>query len=415
MNVLVLNSGSSTLKCALFRLPDGSLRSKAETPLWRARVAFDELPGTARAEVEREDQEAIELSFPLRDPGEILEAILPHLWSGQAKALPGPGSIDSVGHRIVHGGDRLSESTKITPEVRRTLEELGELAPLHNAVEVSGIDAVSRLLGPRVPQVAVFDTAFHRTLPPPAFAYPLPHDWLTRGLRRFGFHGISHQYLSRRAAFLLGRSGDSLRLVTCHLGSGCSLAAIAGGRSVDTTMGFTPIEGLMMATRSGSVDPGLLLHVLRRGEVSLAELDLVLNRRSGLLGLSGLSGDMREVLLAIERGDERARLAFEVYVHRIRGGIGALMASLGGLDALVFSGGVGENAPKVREAVCAPLACFGLILDGKKNGSPREDEDVATATSGARILVVRTEEEWEIASECHRLLSGEDGAGKNRP
>src|SRR5579862_2058536 len=154
MNVLVLNSGSSTLKCALFRLPDGSLRSKAETPLWRARVAFDELPGTARAEVEREDQEAIELSFPLRDPGEILEAILPHLWSGQAKALPGPGSIDSVGHRIVHGGDRLSESTKITPEVRRTLEELGELAPLHNAVEVSGIDAVSRLLGPRVPQVA---------------------------------------------------------------------------------------------------------------------------------------------------------------------------------------------------------------------------------------------------------------------
>jgi acetate kinase len=258
---------------------------------------------------------------------------------------------------------------------------------------------------PGARQVAVFDTAFHTTLPMYAKVYPVPYEWFQQGVARYGFHGISHQYTSRRAAEILGRDPAKLRMVTCHLGNGASLAAVRGGRSVDTTMGFTPLEGLMMGTRSGSIDPGILIYLVRHREYGADRLDRTLNKESGLKGVSGLSGDMREIVAAMEKGDERAKLAFDVYAYRLVREIGGMAASLGGLDALVFTAGVGENCAPLRETVCARLAFLGVHLDGAKNAEPPMDSDIAAADSPARVLVVHVEEDWEIARECWRMMN----------
>ena len=261
-----------------------------------------------------------------------------------------------------------------------------------------------------VPQVAVFDTAFHAGLSAAARTYAGPHEWPERGLRRYGFHGINHEYAAHRAAHLLGRPLDELRLITCHLGSGCSLAAIRDGRSVDTTMGFTPLEGVVMGTRAGSLDPGLLLHLLREEGASVDELDTVLHHDSGLRGLSGVSGDLRDVLAARDRGDERARLAFDVYVHRLRFHLGAMLGALGGLDAVVFTAGVGEHSAEVRAAALEPFAFLGLALDGERNERPPLDCDVAAAASPVRVVVTRAREEWAIARAAAGVrLAGDAG------
>ncbi len=262
---------------------------------------------------------------------------------------------------------------------------------------------VEDLLG-RVPQIAVFDTGFHRQMPLSAVVYPGPYKWLSDGIRRYGFHGINHQYCASRAAHLLGKELKSINLVTCHLGNGCSLAAIRNGRSVDTTMGFTPLEGLMMGTRSGSVDPGILTYLMRQSRLSGKQMDKMLNQQSGLLGISGLSGDMRRVLAARKKGHKRATLAFDIYVHRLRAGIGAMVAALGGIDALVFTAGVGENASEVRAETCDPLQFLGLTLDSKKNAHCAPDQDIATPDSPARVLVIRAQEDWAIAGECWKLM-----------
>jgi acetate kinase len=259
----------------------------------------------------------------------------------------------------------------VTAEVKAAIESVSVFAPLHNRAELEGMEIVEKLVGP-VPQVAVFDTGFHRTMPLSAKTYPGPYEWFEQGIRRYGFHGINHQYCAERAAQLLGRNPDSLKLVTCHLGNGCSLAAIRDGKSVDTTMGFTPLEGLMMGTRSGSVDPGILTYLIRQRELSASQLDDVLNKKSGLLGISGISSDMREVLAASKNPNdparmERAKLALEIYVHRLQSGIGAMIAVLGGVDALVFTAGVGENSPEVRAATCDNFAFLGLKIDAGKN------------------------------------------------
>ena len=272
--------------------------------------------------------------------------------------------------------------------------------------EHDGVEAAERVLGPGLTQVAVFDTAFHAALPPAAYAYAGPHEWLDEGLRRFGFHGINHEYVAHRAARLLGRDLAELRLISCHLGSGCSLAAVRGGRSVDTTMGFTPMEGLPMATRSGSVDPGLLLHLLRSSGASPDALDDLLNRRSGLAGLAGGAGDLREVLAARERGEPRACLAFDVYVHRLRRGIGAMLPALGGLDAVVFTGGVGEHAAAVRAAALEPFAFLGVELDAARNAASPRDANVASARSEVPVLVVAAREAWAIARAAAGLVTG---------
>jgi acetate kinase len=292
--------------------------------------------------------------------------------------------VDAVGHRIVHGG-RFRESVRVTPEVKAEIERLASFAPEHNCREVEGIEAAEQLFGAEVPHVAVFDTAFHASMPEEASIYAGPYEWIGQGIRRYGFHGISHQYVARRAAELLDRPLESLRLVTCHLGNGCSLAAVRDGRSVDTTMGFTPLEGLMMGTRSGSVDPGVLIHLMRHCGHSADDLDRVLNRESGLKGISGVSSDMRDIERAMREGNPRARLAFEVFVHRLCAGIGAMTASAGGVDAIVFTGGIGENSQAVRSAAVERLAWLGLAI-------------------GRNVLVVPTQEEREIARETAAVL-----------
>ena len=327
---------------------------------------------------------------------EVIPTALENLWSGPQRSIAGPQEVEAVGHRVVHGG-RYRETTRLTREVRAVIAEQEEFAPAHNRFELEAIDALDGLLGANVPQFAVFDTAFHTTLEPAAYVYPGPYDWLENGIRRYGFHGISYQYAARRAAEMLGKND---RLVICHLGNGASITAVRGGKSVDTTMGFTPLEGLMMGTRSGSLDPGILFYLLRRGYTP-DQLEGILNRESGLKGISGLSGDMREILRAAE-GDQRAQLAFEIYSHRVTREAGAMVSVLGGMDALVFTGGVGENAAPLRERVCRQFAFLGLELDAAKNTGSRGDADIATPQSRVRVLVIHAQEEWEIARECFR-------------
>jgi acetate kinase len=307
---------------------------------------------------------------------------------------------------VVHGGRAFRESTRITPKVRAGIAQAASFAPEHNRLELEAIDCMARILGPSAVQVAVFDTAFHATLPPPAYVYPGPYEWLDQGIRRYGFHGISHQYTSRRAAAILGKDLASLRMITCHLGNGCSLAAIRDGVSIDTTMGFTPLEGLMMGTRSGTIDPGIVIHLVRHKGYRAEELDRVLNKESGLRGVSGISGDMREVMEAVNRGNARAQLAFDIYVHRLRSEIGAMIGSLGGLDTLVFTAGVGENSPQVRAQAVEGFAFLGAKLDAAKNAQSPPDTDIAAPDSAVRVLVVHTQEEWEIARESFRVVGG---------
>jgi acetate kinase len=312
--------------------------------------------------------------------------------------------IAAVGHRVVHGGTRFTQAVRIDVAVREAIEDLASLAPLHNRAALDVIDAMGQIL-PGVPQVAAFDTAFHATLPPHSYLYALPYEWHEQwGVRRFGFHGLSHAYCAARAAELLDLPLAQLKLVTCHLGSGCSLAAVAGGRSIATTMGFTPLDGLVMATRPGAVDPGVLTYLLAENRLTLPALEEALYHQSGLKGVSGSSGDMRQIVAACAAGDTRAELAFELYVARLREGIAAMAASLGGIDALVFTGGVGEHAHEVRHAACARLAWIGLALDDAVNAVATPDAVISTGDSRVRVMILHTREELMVARETARVL-----------
>jgi acetate kinase len=318
-----------------------------------------------------------------------------------ARAVSGMPAPDAVGHRVVHGGERFAGPVVIDPDVEAALRDLTDLAPLHQPKSLAALDAVGSLL-PETPTVACFDTAFHATLPPAAATYALPAAWRTRwGVRRYGFHGLSHAFAARRAAEILGR--EDLRLVSCHLGAGASLAAVRGGQSIDTTMGFTPLEGLVMATRSGSIDPGLLLWLLEHESMRAGELAEALEHSSGLLGVAG-SADMREVLARAEQGQADARLALDVYVHRLRSLIAAMAASLGGLDALLFTGGVGERSPRVRALAARGLAFLGVELDQSRNATAEGDVDVSVRSGGVSVLVVQAREDLEIAKQVQTLL-----------
>lgn len=320
------------------------------------------------------------------------------------EAIRGLGAVDAVGHRVVHGGTVFSGPVRIDPGVVRRLEALTDLAPLHQPKSLAALAAVTAVL-PDVPAVACFDTAFHATLPPAAFTYALPPEWRKRwDLRRYGFHGLSHAYASRRAAEVLGRTPQGLRIVTCHLGAGASLAAVLDGRSVDTTMGFTPLDGLVMATRSGSVDPGLVLWLAEHVGMPPAELAATLERRSGLLGLAG-TADMREIVAGAAAGRPEARLALDVYVHRLRGAIASMAAALGGLDVLVFTGGVGERAPVVRALAADGLSFLGVTLDPARNETGPEDREIGADGVQVRTLVVAAREDLEIAREVRRVLT----------
>jgi acetate kinase len=314
---------------------------------------------------------------------------------------------DAAGHRVVHGGDQFTAPVRIDAEVEHHLRQLADLAPLHNPPAVRGIGAVHHLR-PSLPAVACFDTAFHSSLPKAAATYAVPAAWSERWpLRRFGFHGLSHAYCARRVAELLDRPPAELRVVTAHLGAGASLAAVAGGRSVDTTMGFTPMEGLVMATRSGSIDPGLLLWVQRHGEIDAETAERALDRESGLLGLSGRSGDMRELLNSAEAGDERSSLAVEVYLHRLRASIASMAAGMGGLDALAFTGGVGERSGTIRARACEGLEFLGLALDrGRDETKERFDRVLSLSEAATSVVLVHAREDLEIAAQVRATLTG---------
>ena len=399
MKILVLNAGSSSDKISLYEFGE-TVPENPSAPLWEARMEWH--GQIAEVEIKNSSGVAQRTRSSVSSRIEAVEHLVGTLWNGESRAVTSAADINLVGHRIVHGGQRYEEPVRISPDVKSGIAGVSAFAPLHNRAELEGIEVIEKLLGD-VPQVAVFDTGFHRRMPAAAAIYPGPYEWVSEGIRRYGFHGINHQYCAGRAAQLLERDLNTLKLVTCHLGNGCSLAAIQQGHSIDTTMGFTPLEGLMMGTRSGTVDPGILTYLLRQDRLKPDEIDDVLNQRSGLLGISGFSGDMRELMASIKQGHSRARLAFDIYVHRLQAGIGAMVAVLGGIDALVFTAGVGENSPEVRDAACSALSFLGLKLDGAANMQTSPDADIAAANSSVRVLLIRAQEEWSIARECWKL------------
>jgi len=406
MKILVLNSGSSSQKSALYEI-SGALPEHPPAPAWQGQIEWDGNQAEILVQTSKGANRKHRLKLDSRR--HAIEELLSSLWSGYSRVVSAPSEIDVVGHRIVHGGKDFEQAIVITPEVKSAIARMAAFAPLHNRAELEGIEIIEKRLA-KVPQVAVFDTGFHSRLPEAAAVYPGPFEWLAQGIRRYGFHGINHQYCAERAAQLLGRQLNSLRLVTCHLGNGCSLAAIRGGCSVDTTMGFTPLDGLMMGTRSGSLDPGILTYLMREEKSTGQQLDDLLNTKSGLLGISGISGDMRQIVAAMD-GNRRAKLAFEMFVHHLQSSIGAMVAVLGGVHALVFTGGIGENSPEVRGAACANFAFLGLKLDTAKNAQSPADQEISLSDSAVRVLIIRAQEDWAIARDCWRLASAKSQSG----
>ncbi len=397
MNVFVLNAGSSSFKAAYFEGQNGAEFSP--DPDWSGDVRWTEARSPAKLQWKTRAGSGGSSIVEVDDHGAAASALL-------RSAMETFGiAPDFVGHRIVHG---LTESrcTVVDARVRALIESAAELAPLHNRAALAGIDAVSAEF-PAVPQAADFDTAFHTTLPPSAAAYALPYEWFAaRGIRRYGFHGISHRYCARRTAELLGRDPADLRMVSAHLGAGCSLTAVAGGMSVDTTMGFTPLEGLMMGTRSGSVDPGLVLHLLTSNAYTAAQLYEILNHKSGLKGVSQRSEDVRDVIAAANDGFEPAQLALDMYVRRLSAGVAAMTAAAGGIEALAFTGGVGENSAYIRSRVCEQLAFLGVALATQADGADG-DREIGAPQSAVRVAVVRAREEFAIARDVARLMARE--------
>ncbi|KUG09946.1 acetate/propionate family kinase [Solirubrum puertoriconensis] len=398
MNIFVVNSGSSSIKYQLFRLP-------AEQPLCSGLVERIGLAApriTHKVYTGGEEQVIRQSPASLPDHRAGLQAVLQLLTDDALGVIREPSEIEAVGHRVVHGGEAFAATTVITEEVKAEIKRLFSLAPLHNPANHLGIEVAEQIF-PQAQQVAVFDTAFHQTLPEQAYRYALPHAlYHEHGIRVYGFHGTSHKYVAAQAAAHLGN--PDARLITIHLGNGCSMAAVRGGRSLDTTMGFGPLAGLIMGTRSGDLDPSIIFHLIEHLGYSPAEVNNLLNKQSGMLGLTGMS-DMRDIGRALDEGDERARLAYELYAYRIKKYIGAYAAVLGGLDALVFTAGVGENDPLTRRLACQGLEFLGVRIDEQQNqlrtGAVRE---INEADAPVKVLVVPTNEELEIAQQCYELL-----------
>ncbi len=397
LSILVINAGSSTLKCALFNQADSG--ELVQEPIWTGlldwgsgydNAVFSYRTGHNHLERKKTKVSSLSTSF---------EELLKTAWEGKSPVLSGPEEIAAAGHRVVHGGERFVLPERITEEVKGEIGKLSRLAPLHNPANLQGIEIAEELF-PDISQYAVFDTAFHSTIDAVRSAYPIPEEWRLKGIKKYGFHGISHQYLSERAQEMLGAEGAQ-RTITCHLGNGCSLAAVREGKCVDTTMGFTPLDGLMMGTRSGSIDPGIIFFLLREKTLEPAALENALFRQSGLIGISGFS-DMRYILEERAQGNDKAMLAFEMYVSRLKGFIGTMAASLNGVDCLVFAGGIGENAAEVRKAACDGLSFLSLSVDPEKNRNPQPDALISAGGSKVKVLVVHTREELSIAKSVLR-------------
>ncbi|RME23955.1 MAG: acetate kinase, partial [Candidatus Zixiibacteriota bacterium] len=359
MKILVINCGSSSVKYQFIDTTTGVALAKGMV----SRIGMSASVLTHKPH----DRHEVTVSAEILDHIVAIEYVISMLTSKNHGVIENVNEIEAVGHRVVHGGEEFSDSVLIDKEVMLVLRRLIDLAPLHNPHNIRGINACQKNL-PNIPQVAVFDTAFHHRMPDYAYIYGIPYVLYKRySIRRYGFHGTSHAFVSRRAAEMLGRDIGELKMITCHLGNGASATAIDGGVSVDTSMGFTPLEGLLMGTRSGDADPAIILHIMSREELSLHEGNTLLNKHSGLVGISGVSSDMREVIVAMNEGHMNARLAFDVYCYRLRKYIGAYTAAMGGLDVLVFTAGAGENSPEVRAASCQKLEFLGVKLDEEKN------------------------------------------------
>ena len=399
MKILVLNCGSSSVK---YKLID----TDAEKTLAEGGVEKIGLPdGFLKFKRPDGSKEIKELGHI--DHRQAVQAILEILTAPKEGCIKSFSEIDAVGHRVVHGGEKFNKSVLITDEVIQQVKDCYPLAPLHNPANITGIEAITSLM-PGVPQVGVFDTAFHQTMPAKSYMYPLPYKYyLEDGVRRYGFHGTSHRYVSARAAEFLGRDINNLKMVTCHIGNGGSITAVLNGKSVDTSMGLTPTEGLMMGTRVGDVDPGVITFLMEKHNLNAKEVQTLINKESGVLGVSGISNDMREIEAADNAGDPRAHLALEIYEQRIIKYVGAYAAAMGGLDVIVFTGGVGENQTGVRKNVCAPLGFMGVELNEELNAKTRGTETlISTPASKVAVVVIPTDEELMIARDTREIVEG---------
>lgn len=398
MKILVLNSGSSSVK---YKLID----TETEKSLAEGGVEKIGLPDGFLKYKRKDGTKAI-VELGKTDHKGSIEAILKMLTDPMEGCIKNYAEIEAVGHRVVHGGEKFSASVLIDDAVKAKVRECYDIAPLHNPANMVGIEAIEALM-PGVPQVGVFDTAFHQTMPAKSFMYAIPYKFYKEdGVRRYGFHGTSHRYVSQRVCEILGVDIKTQRIITCHVGNGGSITAVEFGRSIDTSMGLTPTEGLMMGTRVGDIDPGALTYLMTKHNLSAEQLQKIINKESGVLGVTGISSDMREIEAAVNAGDERAKLALDMYEQRILKYVGAYAAEMGGVDIIVFTGGVGENQVGVRENVCAPLAFMGVEIDRELNARTRGTETViSTPTSKVKVVVVPTDEELMIARDTRDIVS----------
>ena len=402
MKILVLNAGSSSQKSCLYHIDGDTLPQHHIDPIWEAGIDWTAAADFGLMKIKANGiKQEVKLD-PHHRPEGIVK-MLESLSQGETQVLQDLSEVNVVGHRVVHGGSIYSEAIRITPEAKTAIRQLIPLAPNHNPAHLEGIEMIEKVFG-NIPQVAVFDTAFHSKMPKSAAVYPIPYEWYNQGVRRYGFHGTSHKYCAQRAAELLQKPLESLQMVTCHLGNGASLSAIRDGKSVDTTMGFTPLEGLMMGTRCGSIDPAIAIYLMREHQMNPDQVDRLLNKESGIKGITGKSGDMRYVTEAMTQEDEQAKLAFEMFIHHLKTAIGSMLGNLTKLDAIIFSAGIGEHSAVVREAACAGFEYLGIHLDPDKNNQSPLDTDIATPDSPVRVLIIHTEEDWAIATECWHLM-----------
>ncbi len=407
MKILVLNCGSSSVKFQVIETSVEMIQANADRTLARGAVEKIGL-SDSRLSLDVPGRRTYQEISEILEHRTAVERVLRVLCHPEHGVIASTSEIEAVGHRVVHGGEKFASSVLVTPEVEAGIEECVVLAPLHNPHNLRGLHAAQELL-PNVPHVAVFDTAFHQSMPPRAFIYGLPYELYRRhGIRRYGFHGTSHRFVAIHTARLLGKPLEAVKIVTCHLGNGCSMAAVDRGHSVDTSMGFTPLEGLLMGTRAGDLDPAVLPWVMAMEELTLAQLNAMLNKHSGLYGVSGVSSDMREILAARAQGNARADLAFQIFCYRVRKYLGAYAAAMEGVDAVTFTGGIGENSPEVREACVSGLEFLGLELDTQANRTAPRGEEVLVSKPGSRVAVaiVPTNEERVIARDTVRVLAG---------
>ena len=396
MNILVLNSGSSSIKYQFIDTDNQDALAKGQ--IERIGMSSAVLTHTPKG------KEKIKIVGEILDHTLAIEYVLAVLLSPNHGVIKDKSEIDAVGHRVVHGGEDFSGSVLITNKVMEVLKENIELAPLHNPANIKGIKATQSHL-PSTPQIGVFDTAFHAKMPPHAYLYGIPYELYRRyKIRRYGFHGTSHRFVALKTSEMLGKPYDELKIITAHLGNGGSLAAIDRGVSIDTSMGFTPLEGLLMGTRSGDLDPSIVTYVMGKEGLDVREMNALLNKHSGLIGVSGESSDMRELEEAVAEGDKRAKYAFDLFTYRIKKYVGSYIAAMGGLDALVFTGGIGENSDAVRKAVCSNMEYLGLELDLEKNNIAKDDMDISKENSKARILRISTNEELVIALDTEKIV-----------